>query len=71
MYAAMCKETASGNLLYRAGSSARCSVITEVGGSGAWEGDPRGRRYMYTYSCSLHCAAESSTTLQSKFIPFF
>ena len=44
------KQIASGNLLYSTGSSARCSVVTEMGGvEGWWEGGPRGRGYMYTY----------------------
>ena len=43
------KQIASGNLLYITGSSARCSVITYMGGMGG-EGGSRGRGYMYTYS---------------------
>ena len=43
------KQTASGKLLYNTGSSAQCSV-TIWGGWRVWEGGPRGRGYMYTYS---------------------
>ena len=46
------KQRASGNLLYSPRSSARCSVVTEMGGMerGGWEGDPRGKGYTYAYS---------------------
>ena len=42
-------QIASGNLLYSRGSSAQCSVMTQMGGMGLG-GGPRGRGYMYTYS---------------------
>ena len=42
------KQIASGNLLYSTGSSAQCSVMTQVGGIRGWEGVPRGRGYRYT-----------------------
>ena len=44
------KSIVSGNLLYSTGSSTQCSVMTHMGGMGGWEGGPRGRGYMYTYS---------------------
>ena len=38
------RHIASGNPLFRAGSSARCSVMTQMGGMGSgWERAPRGR----------------------------
>ena len=40
------KQIASGKLLYSTGNSARCSAVTLRG----WEGGPRGRGHMYTYS---------------------
>ena len=43
------KQLASGNMLYSTGSSARCSVMTWLGGIGG-EGCPRGRGYTYTFS---------------------
>ena len=41
------KQIASGNMLYSAGSSAWCFVMTQMGAMGRGEGDPRGRGYMY------------------------
>ena len=44
------KQIASGNLLYSTGSSAWCSMLTQMSGLGVGlEGGPRGRGYMYTY----------------------
>ena len=43
-YALLCvKQIASGNLLYTAGSSAQCSVMTWMGGMGVVTGNSRGR----------------------------
>ena len=44
------RHIASGNPLFRAGSSARCSVMTQMGGMGSgWERAPRGRGHTYSY----------------------
>ena len=44
VYALLCvKQIASGNLLYTAGSSAQCSVMTWMGGMGVVTGNSRGR----------------------------
>ena len=34
-----------------------------------WKGRPRRRRYMYTQADSLHCTAETNTTLWSNYTP--
>ena len=45
------KQIANGKLVYSTGSSVPCSVMTQMGGMGRrWEGVPRGRGYVYTYS---------------------
>ena len=60
------KQIASGNLLCSAGSSARCSIMTYLGG---WDGGGCGREVqeggeicIHTAD-SLHCTAETNTTL--------
>ena len=56
------KQIASGNVLYSTGSSAQCSVMTQMWGEKG-EGGPRERDYRHTYADSLHCTAETNTTL--------
>ena len=51
------KQITSGKLLYRTENSTLCSVVTLTGGREV----PEGGGYMYTYS--LHCIAETNTTL--------
>ena len=43
------KQTASGSFLYDAGSSNQCSVATQKGSGGRWEGGSGGRGHMCTY----------------------
>ena len=50
VYTTTCKTDSYGKLLYRPGSSAQCSVMTEMGGMRSWEGGSRGRGSMYTHS---------------------
>ena len=45
--ATMCKTGTSGNLLYSAGSSAQCSVVTKMGGKE--EGGRSEREGIYVY----------------------
>ena len=58
------KQIASGKLLYTAGSSAQCSVMTQRGrvGLGVGERSERGDIGIYTAD-SLCCTAETNTTL--------
>ena len=64
IYALPCvKQIASGNLMYSAGNSARCSVMTQMGGSGVWEGDPREGIYIHI-TVSLCCTAETNIVKQ-------
>ena len=52
VYTPCTKETASGKLLYGAGSAARCSVMTQRGRLGAdGKRGPRRRGCVYTHSC--------------------
>ena len=44
------KQRAGGKLVCNTGSSAWCPVIIQRGGTEAWEGGSKGRRYTYTYS---------------------
>ena len=57
------KQRASGNLLYITGSSARGSVMTEMGGMGRWEALEWGYRWIRTAD-SLCYMAETNTTIQ-------
>ena len=56
------KWIASGNLLYSTGSSAWCSVTTQMGGRGRGEVREGGDVCIHTAD-SLHCTAETNTTL--------
>ena len=51
-YTLLCvKYTVRGKLLYNKRSSAQCSVMTYKGVMAeGYQGDSRGRRYMYSYS---------------------
>ena len=58
------KQIAGGNLLYSTGSSAQCSVTTYMG-DGGWGGrevQEGGDRCIHMAD-SLHCTAETNTTL--------
>ena len=57
------KQTASGNLLYSTGSSARCSVMTYMGGTGGGGEVQEGRDIGLHRADSLRCTAETNTTL--------
>ena len=63
IYTIMCKIVASGNLLYSAGTSARCSVMTEKGGKETQEGGDI-RTLIADSRC---CTAETNTTLESNY----
>ena len=45
----------------------RFSSSRWVGWEQELEGGPRGRRFLFTYSDSLHCRAETKTSLQSNY----
>ena len=58
------KQIASGNLLYSTGSSAWCSVMTQMGGMGGGGREVQeGRDICIHIADSLRCTAETSTTL--------
>ena len=54
---------ASGDLLHSTGSSARWSVMTLMGGMGVGVVAPEGRDTCIPITDSLHCPAETDTTL--------
>ena len=60
------KEIASGKLLCNTGSSAWCSVTSQMGGIGNWEAGLRGGRYMYAYGW-FTVMAEANTTLLNNY----
>ena len=47
------KQIASGKLLCNTGSSAQCSVMTQKGGMGVWEGGSNGKGYIYISQSEL------------------
>ena len=50
IYITICRIEANGNLLNGSGNSNRGSVSSQgVGWGGRWEGDSKGRGYMYIY----------------------
>ena len=49
VYTTMCKIDSWGKLLYGAGSSGRCLVMTQRGGMDGWEGGSRRGDTLYTY----------------------
>ena len=55
------KQIASRNLLYTAGSSAGCSVVTEMDGMGERprrRGDTHTHTHTHTHTQPMHCAVQ-------------
>ena len=63
------KQLASGQLLYNMGSSAQCSVTTQRGRMGGWEGVSEGGDICTLKADSRSYIAETNTTMQNNYPP--